>query len=156
MIRDATFSADGLHRLDLSRIWDESLGLAFYCGLNPSMAGKLKDDMTVRKGMGFARCWNLGGTLHGNVYSLISKDPKRLRDSKEALRIQENDEALLAMAKRARIVVLCWGAFAGFEVRFAQVAKLLEPFSPKCLGRTAHGFPRHISRIAYASALEPW
>ena len=155
IIPDARFSDDRLHRFELSRIWDETRGLAFFCGLNPSTAGKEEDDMTVAKGIGFAAIWGLGGTLHGNVHSLISTDPKRLRGSLDAVR-PENDAALLAMAARARVVVLMWGAFKGFEESFARVAGLLAPFSPKCCGRTVGGFPRHISRIAYATPLEDW
>lgn len=155
IVRDATFTQGGKHRIHLSRIWDEPKGLAFYCGLNPSKAGKRHDDMTVKKGVGFAARWGLGGTLHGNAYSLVSTDPRELRAGELALD-PENDATLLSMARRAKLVVLCWGSFKGFEKRFSEVARLLAPFSPKCVGRTKNGYPQHISRIAYATPLEAW
>lgn len=153
--RDAVFSADQLHRFELSRIWNRDKGLALFIGLNPSKAGKDFDDMTVRKGIGFAHRWGLGGTMHGNAFSRISTDPKFLANCVDAYR-SENWDHLMAMAARARVIVYAWGSFPQFESQFAKVRALIDKSAPKCLGLTADGFPKHISRIAYSTPLVEW
>lgn len=153
--RDAKFSDDGRCRWTLSRTWDRKKGIVLFTGLNPSRAGAKIDDMTVTKGMGFADKWDFGGTLHGNAYPFITPYPKKLARC-TAKEIEENDAKLIEMARLASVVVLAWGSFPAFRERFDQVAKLLAPWKPICLGRTKDGFPKHISRIAYASPREPW
>jgi hypothetical protein len=153
--RDAEFSPDDRHRRTLTRIWDRSKGFIFYCGLNPSKAGKKTDDMTVKKGIGFAVKLGFGGTLHGNAYSLVSTDPDQLFGGTDVLD-PLNDDRLVEMASRAGLVVVCWGEFPDFDERFAEVTDLLSRFSPKCFGRTREGYPKHISRIAYSTKLEDW
>lgn len=155
IVRDAAFSPDGRCRWTLSRTWERKKGLVLFTGLNPSRAGAEIDDMTVTKGMGFADKWNFGGTLHGNAYPFIATNPADLvRCTPQE--IAENDRRLLEMARQASLVVVMWGSFPKFRERFDQVAELLAPWNPICLGRTKDGFPKHISRIAYASPREPW
>lgn len=155
VIGRATFSPDGRCRFHLEREWDRPKGLVLYVGLNPSKAGKDNDDMTVTKGMGFARSWGMGATMHGNAYPFISTDPRYL----VACTLEErarNDEWLLIMARHASVVVLAWGSYPKFARRFQRVAQILSPFNPVCLGRTKDGYPRHISRLGYATPLEAW
>ncbi len=151
----AEFTPDGRCRLFLKRLWDERKALALYVGLNPSRAGKDTDDMTVTKGMGFARRWGLGGTLHGNAFPYISTNPKELVKCSTG-EISLNDQRLLKMAKQASVVVLAWGAYPQYKKRFYEVANLLKPFHPICVGRTKGGYPKHISRIGYDSKRRPW
>lgn len=142
-------------RFALGRTWDPSKGIAFYSGLNPSRAGADNDDMTVTKGMGFARVWGLGGTIHVNAFPFITPYPSMLRHCTE-VEIARNDRRMLELAAMAKVVVLAWGAFSQFKERFRMVARMLAPYNPICLGRTADGFPKHISRIGYDSPREPW
>lgn len=155
VIGNAEFSDDRKCRWTLSRIWQEDLGLVFFTGLNPSKAGADTDDMTVTKGMGFARKWQYGGTLHGNAFPFITTYPKELVSVAREL-IEENDRKLLEMARRAKLVVLAWGSYPKYAERFRAVAELLAPFNPVCVGRTKDSFPHHISRIAYKTPIEPW
>lgn len=152
----AEFSDDGRCRFSLKRLWDKKRGLVLYTGLNPSKAGADNDDMTVTKGMGFANLkFKMGGTLHGNAFPFISTNPKDLAKCTEA-EIRKNDRRLLEMAGEASVVVLAWGSYPKFKARFDEVAKLLMPFRPICLGRTKDGYPHHISRIAYTTPIEAW
>lgn len=151
----AAFSEDGRCRWSLKRTWDPARGFVLYCGLNPSRAGADTDDMTVTKGMGFARVWGFGGTMHGNAYPFITPYPKDLAQCTPE-EILKNDEKLLEMAREARLVVLAWGAFPGFKERFRAVARLLRPFKPVSVGVTKGGYPQHISRIGYATPRVPW
>lgn len=151
----AEFSKDGRCRWNLKRLWDQKRGLVLYAGLNPSRAGADVDDMTVTKGIGFAKVWGFGGTMHGNAYPFITPYPKELvQCTLEEFR--KNDQELLVMAKVADLVVLAWGAFPMLRKRFEEVVELLAPFSPVCVGRTKDGFPKHISRIGYDTRREPW
>jgi hypothetical protein len=151
----ADFSPDKRCRWWLKRSWAPARGLVLYAGLNPSRAGADIDDMTVTKGMGFARLWGFGGTMHGNAYPYIATNPADLAHCTEE-EIERNDAELLAMAEQAALVVLAWGSFPKFKQRFWKVARLLAPFNPMCVGRTKDGFPQHISRIAYKTPLERW
>lgn len=153
---DAVFSEDRRCRFSLERFWDPPKGYVFYVGLNPSKADAENDDMTVVKGMGFARRrFEAGGTFHGNIYPFIATQPGDLVVGTES-ELKRNDDWLLVMARRARVVVFAWGAFRGHEDRFRKVVRLLEPFSPICFGTTKEGFPRHISRIGYDTPHEVW
>jgi hypothetical protein len=153
--RFAEFSEDGRCRWNLRRLWEPSRGLVLFSGLNPSRAGVKVDDMTVTKGIGFAMLWGFGGTMHGNAYPFITAYPKDLaRCTREE--IEKNDAEFLKMAHEAALVVLAWGSFPRFKERFREVARMLAPFKPVCLGRTKDGYPKHISRIGYASQREPW
>lgn len=151
----AEFSVDGRCRWNLKRAWRPSLGLVLYAGLNPSRAGADIDDMTVTKGMGFARVWGFGGTMHGNAYPFITPYPKDLAQC-TAEEIEKSDHELLEMAKVANLVVLAWGAFPKCKQRLWAVSRLLAPFNPVCVGRTKDGFPQHISRIGYDTPRELW
>jgi hypothetical protein len=145
---DAGFSDDRSCRWWLKRWWDEPRGLVLYVGLNPSKAGKDNDDMTVAKGIGFARLWGLGGTFHGNAFPFIATDPADLvLSTKEDIR--RNDESLVMMARQATRVVVAWGSYPQYAARFRAVTELLAPYRPICLGRTKDGYPKHISRLAY-------
>ena len=155
VVGSAFFSSNGRCRWWLKRIWNKPKGLVLYVGLNPSKAGKDNDDMTVTKGMGFAREWGLGGTMHGNAYPYISTDPKLLVTCSSEEK-ETNDDWLVEMAKEATLVVLAWGAYPKYAPRFNFVARLLAPFNPICLGRTKDGYPKHISRIGYDTKREPW
>ena len=154
--RDAVFSGDLRHRFELSRIWDESKGLVLFVGLNPSKAGRDFDDMTVAKGIGFARRWGFGGTLHGNAFSRVTTYPWELAELVEKVDAYANESALLRMAARARLVVFAWGAFPAYRKAFARVGTVLLRSAPECLGLTTGGFPRHISRLAYATPRIPF
>ena len=112
--------------------------------------------MTSTKAIGFAHRWGLGGVLLGNVFSRIATDPKGLADVVEISRPLENEERLLAMSRRAATVVYAWGAFPLWRPYFAKIAALLNHRGPYSFGVTKGGFPRHISRLAYETKLEPW
>lgn len=154
----AKFSEDERCRFALGRDFDGQAhkGLVLYVGLNPSKAGADVDDMTVVKGQGFARRrFDAGGTMHGNAYPFITTKPDDLVVGTET-ELKENDQWLLTMARKARVVVFAWGAFRGHEDRFRTVVRLLEPFSPISFGTTKDGFPKHISRIGYDTPHQVW
>jgi hypothetical protein len=130
-------------------------GLLLCCGLNPSRAGAKVNDMTVKKGMGFARVLGLAGTIHVNAYPFITPYPSLLGHCTDE-EIERNDKRMVELAAKAKVVALAWGSFPKFKERFWKVARLLAPFNPVCFGRTKDGYPQHLSRIAYATPVESW
>jgi hypothetical protein len=76
--------------------------------MNPSVAcAEFADPTLIRTGT-FARSWNYGGQLIGNVHAYRVTDSARLIDADDPVG-PENDGSLAAMAKRADIVVLAYG-----------------------------------------------
>lgn len=155
ILRTAEFSDDGRCRWNLKRIWEPKKGLALYVGLNPSRADAKVDDMTVKKGIGFAESWGYGGTMHGNAYPFITPYPQDLAQCTYE-EMEKNDAKLVEMARLASVVVLAWGSFPKFKARFDCLAELLKRWRPICLGLTKDGFPHHISRIAYSTRREAY
>lgn len=155
VVGDAFFPPGDRCRMWLSRTWDKPKGYVLFTGLNPSKAGADVDDMTVTKGMGFARLWGFGGTVHVNAYPYIATNPADLKHCTED-EIEKNDATVLEMAAGASLVVLAWGSFPKFKQRFWKVSRMLADFNPVCVGRTKDGFPQHISRIGYETPRELW
>lgn len=160
MIGDALFSDDRKKRFWLSRNWagGEPTTVNFIM-LNPSKAGALADDMTVRKGVGFATRWGCNRMVFTNLSAYVSTNPAELpayeaQDTINLMHIQREIQA-------ADIVVVAWGAI---DPRLSLRAGLREVISfvkrqervMYCIGTTKDGSPRHPSRIGYTSAPVYW
>lgn len=157
--RTAKISTCQRYRYALTRTWDASKGEALFVMLNPSTANGHVDDPTIRKCMGFARLWGLGGVRVANLFALRATDP---RDLHAAIRRGEdavgplNDEHVLALAHGVNRVVLAWGSNAHpYWHRAAHVSNVLEKYGLHCLGVTDNGQPRHPLMLAYETELEP-
>jgi hypothetical protein len=74
--RTAEFSTDRIYRNCLEIVWDASLPLAAFCGLNPSTADEFQDDPTIRREKDFATRWGCGGLLKLNAFAYRATDPK--------------------------------------------------------------------------------
>lgn len=61
MNKGAMFSKCRKYRYVLWRIWDDDKPRVMFIGLNPSIAGAIIDDPTIRKVIGFAKRWGFGG-----------------------------------------------------------------------------------------------
>jgi hypothetical protein len=70
----SVFSSDAAKtwRYELRRVWDPTRGLVAFIGLNPSTADETHDDPTVRRCIGFARCWDFGGLIMLNAFAFQS------------------------------------------------------------------------------------
>lgn len=104
----AKFSPCTCYRYELSEIWNPKLPLIMWLLMNPSVANEEHSDRTLRRTGTFARDWGYGGQLVGNVHAY------RATDKKELLTVPDpngpdNDAALLAMAQKAKIVILGYG-----------------------------------------------
>lgn len=121
----ARFSKCGQYRYELVEIWDHRRPLVLWILMNPSVACLDYSDPTLRKTGNFSRAWGCGGQLIGNVHAYRATDKNRLLDVPDPVG-PENDESILAMARRAKTVVLAYGAPPkNLKHRGPQVASLL-------------------------------
>lgn len=159
----ATFSPCGTWRYRLWNRWEDTGRVLGFVGCNPSKAGSLKLDgtmrwdLTARKFDGFAARLGFGGWYAVNLFGLVSTNPAGLRSFDGDPVGPDNDAWVRAVAIACDRVVLCWGATGGvFAERVEHVLGVLAGCSLWCFGRTKDGHPRHPSRLPYATALEPW
>lgn len=108
-IAGATFSECRLYRYTLTRIWDDAKPTVVFCGLNPSTADETHDDPTVRREIGFAKDWGMGGLIKVNACAWRSTDPKGLLTASDPVG-KENLTIIIREAKRAALFVAAWGA----------------------------------------------
>lgn len=149
-----------VYRYNLVRVWDESLPRLCFVLLNPSTADAQLDDATLRRGISFAKAWGYGSVEFVNLYAFRATDPDVLRCAAETMDIigPENDAWITEAAKRAKTVVLAWGANKVLPVRPGVVIALLKSCGHKlwCLGKTQMGYPKHPLRLAKTTPLESW
>ena len=130
---------------------------ALWCGMTPSTASEYSDDMTIRKECTWTWMMGLERYIKVNVGTYRCTDPKLLNNvSTRDLVHTVNLDMIAAMAiKASKIVVAC-----------GDLPDVLEPFAKStfealgvgrrevlCLGLTKRGWPRHSSRIGYATPL---
>lgn len=155
--RNADLSECGSYRWTLSRVWRTGPHVCFI-GLNPSTADHLADDPTVQRWTHFARSWGFGGFVAVNLYPFRSPSPADCRrwadwenngpDWHARDRLHQNVDVLAHEAKRAELVVACWGAGCWdrlwTEHAIEQIQTGEAPFPDLyCLGRTSAGAPIH-------------
>lgn len=173
----AILSEDRLHRFRLWRYVDDMAGVkrggarVLFVMLNPSTADETMDDLTIKKCIGFAQRWGVGGGLVEivNLFSYRATDPADLwvwcaqhgppLYAPDEI-TQENEDAVLYCALAGSKVVLAWGAHKdpAFAAISDHVVRELDRFKLGlwCLGTTKDGHPRHPSRLGYYTALVPY
>lgn len=105
----ALFSECGQYRYELAEIWDHRRPLILWILMNPSVACLDYSDPTLRKTGKFSRAWDYGGQMIGNVHAYRATDKNRLLAVPDPVG-PENDKSIQAMARRAKTVVLAYGA----------------------------------------------
>jgi len=161
----AVFSKDRAYRYRLWRTLRLGPKRVLFIMLNPSKAGAHESDMTVMKCVGFAERYGFDFVDVVNLYAFIATDPKQLWQAKEPIG-PRNDEAIRYSLNRCAftpgtVVCAAWGNSIADEedprvravLRFARAAGIKEI---QCLGETAHGCPRHPSRIGYDHRFQTW
>lgn len=162
MKRDATISADGLYRYDLTRTVQAGCscvrcieyraravatlraGYVLWVLCNPSTADAETDDPTERRGWGYALRWGFGKFVFVNTNPFRSTDPKKARlPNSEAT--YTNYETLMNHAAKAELVVCAWGANANpfYAQRTLECLRLTVPNRIHCLALTSKGVPKH-------------
>jgi len=138
--KQATFSSCRKYRYSLFRIWDEDKSLVLFIGLNPSTADEKEDDPTIRRCINFAKQWDYGGLIMGNLFAYRATQPSDLKQAIEPIG-KENDKIIVELSKRADITVVAWGNDGYLHNRDKEVLKLLT--NPMCLKINKSGQPAH-------------
>jgi len=78
--------------------------------LNPSTADAEKDDPTIRRCIGFAKRLGAARLEVVNLFAWRSTDPKALIPlGKDVAVGPENDEHILDVTRRSKVVICAWG-----------------------------------------------
>jgi hypothetical protein len=158
-VATATLSADRRYRYSLHRVWDRARPLVMFVGLNPSTADETRDDPTIRRCIGFARSWGMGGIVMVNLYAYRATDPRDLEGVEGVIGNPANDSAIRNLATVCELVVCAWGAKLGpVPARNRTTRDLLLDAGavPHVLGLTAAGRPRHPLYMRGDTQPFPW
>lgn len=136
MIREAKFCEAKKNRYFLKRKWNNSKGLLLYIMLNPSLADEKKDDPTIRRLINFTKRFDYGGFLVGNIFTIITPNPKELDKSKGMS--DKNFEEIIKLVNKVDQIVYAWGS----SIEEPQLLKKIV-LSPKCFGKNLNGTPKH-------------
>lgn len=162
----ATFSPSGRFRYTLERRWADVPRFVLFIMLNPSTAGAVVNDATVRRCLGFARLWGFTGLLVGNLYAYIATNPRDLelaaleavrRDCELDVIGPENAAHLTTLIARASLVVCAWGKVGPIQrAHFDTLQLLRPPVLPHYLRLNGNGEPGHPLRLPADLRPTPW
>jgi len=156
MRMEADLSTCERYRYSLRRSWDVGAGRCLFVMLNPSTADALRDDLTIKKCIGFSQKWGFSDLEVVNLFAFRATYPYQLLEANDPIG-PENDEAIATAMKRCSMALVAWGDVpTRINPRVAQVNQILATIQAYCLGRTKAGNPKHPSRLAYATSLENW
>lgn len=156
--RDAVISECGQYRYRLSRHWNVGPEATFIM-LNPSTADAEADDATIRKCIGFAQRWGMGGLYVGNLFALRATDPKEMRKHRAPVGYQ-NRYHLEWICDRAAMsggrIICAWGANGGHQKQDKTFCEWFESLDLFCLRRTSKGAPEHPLYVPYDTQPTPF
>lgn len=139
-VKGACFSKDRKYRYALWRIWDESLPLVMFIGLNPSTANETDNDPTIKSVIRIAKHNGYGGVYMMNCFPYVSTDPKQLYGCNHSV---YNEEWLRGTFLKCKDVVFAWGNFE--VVQKLGVDFILSRLFPDALALqlNKNGSPKH-------------
>lgn len=125
----------------LWRYWGPGKSLLHVCGLNPSTAGHVVNDPTIRREIDFAKRWGFDGLIKTNAFDLRATDPKVMLAHARPNSTQNDFYIYLAQLKSGPPYgVAAWGVHGAHLDRYKDL-KACGLW--KCLGTTRAGHPRH-------------
>jgi hypothetical protein len=148
----------GGNRIALTRSWAPG-PRAYVIGCNPSDADAEKDDPTCRWWINWFRLFGFGGFTAGNLWPFCTSSPDKCREivqrandgldwaARDAIQFT-NLPAVVAGAKAADQVFVCWGSIARDDVWIEHVVEEIQsgiaPYPDLwCWGKTQSGAPTH-------------
>ncbi len=139
----ATFGPRRLYRYRLWRTWNSDAARVMFVLLNPSTADERFNDPTIRRCIGFARSWGLGGVEIVNIFAYRSTDPAALREVSDPIGPRNNSLIKAARRLSARCIA-AWGNHGTYLDRGARVLRALRRLGEvECLCETKTGQPGH-------------
>lgn len=147
----ATFSPCREYRYRLWRRWDASRPSVCWVMLNPSTADEETNDPTVERCSRRALSWGYGAIEVVNLFALRSTDPKYLARHADPVG-PGNDEAILAAARGAGLVICAWGEHGNLGRRGRTVSSLLADagLAAHALKLSKSGQPCHPLYLPYS------
>lgn len=139
-------SLDDKFRYLLWRIWDTTMPVAGFIGLNPSEGNGHDDDPTIKRMVSFAKDAGCGGLFIGNLFPFITPYPYKLKGKLDLL---ENNDKYLKLMKvicNPDRIFFCWGASKYAAVERVDIIKNLFP-KANCFGFNKNGSPKHPVRL---------
>lgn len=162
MLGTCIFSDDRQYRYLLTRYIndvEEQKTVLFIC-LNPSKADEYRDDLTVKKCQKWAKTWGFNRLLLANIFAYKATDPQILYGLEKDPISQpknplENNFQLARAIEYADRIVVAWGVHGAHLDRGLEVLQLISRIGKTayCFGLTIGGYPKHPSRLAYATPL---
>lgn len=157
----AVFSPCGLYRLRLDRDLCRKGPTVCIIGVNPSTAGAVENDATIRREIGFASRFGWGRLIKGNKFAYCATDVRALRGCADPIG-SENDRFLAGMMREADLVVVAWGTLRklprSLQARWRDVVAIARQSDKAlhCLGVVRDGHPRHPLMLAGDAPLVAW
>jgi hypothetical protein len=146
MRRDAVFSVDRAHRLELTRVWDRALPMLVVCMLNPSTADHEVEDPTLLALIHFGKLWGYGGLRIVNLYSLRTSKPAEMFAALDRATHVDNEryraEATFYARDHGGRMLAAWGNGGAVRATFFS-AWAVQHVDLVCLGTTLSGAPKH-------------
>lgn len=131
------------------------------CGLNPSKANADQTDPTVVRMLKRAEALECDGLIMWNAYALVSTDPIGLYNTANDFDPigPANDQRLLELAPKAKLVVCAWGAHIN-KVRLGRsgdIYRILRGLNiqPLAFAINRDGSPTHPLYLPYDLKPEP-
>ncbi len=144
----AIFSPDRKHRYRLVRIWDTDKPRLPWVMYNPSVAGEIENDPTIRRVTGFSARDGYGGLVVGNLHAFVTSDPKELMRADDPFGPESRDHLLFIIREAARdqVPIICaWGRnppLLQIDRWFKEKARE-GGVKLKCLGTNYDASPKH-------------
>jgi hypothetical protein len=147
LTKSAILSDCKQYRYSLERIWDESKPKVLFIMLNPSKADADIDDRTINKCIKFAKSWEFGGLIVGNLFAY------RATDKYELLKIEDpigakNQKHLDEMISKSESVICAWGNIDILRKVGKKLKPSYEPFNNNSekfyfIELSIYGIPKH-------------
>ena len=152
----ARFSGCRKWRYLLWRRWGDG-PVANFLMLNPSTADELKLDPSCTRARNYAAQWNFGALVVTNLYGWRATDPGAMKAARDPVG-RGNDQAILAAARRADLVVCAWGNHGLHQGRAEQVLHRLRKAGVQLhvLRMNGCGQPAHPLYLPGALRPERW
>ncbi len=160
--RTAVFGGQGnKYRYSLTRTVGVDGERVVWVMLNPSTAGAVADDQTIRRVCGFSRKEGFGIVEVVNLFALRATNPRQLKFVLDPVG-PDNRKFIFRAIRHAAVVVLAWGnsgmhvgaeLFDNAKYRF-HLIRISRPVL--CLGTTLQGEPRHPLMMSARTKLRPY
>lgn len=148
--RSATYSPCEKYRYTLRIVWDESLPVAAFIGLNPSTATEFQDDPTIRRCRKFAEREGCGGMLMVNLFAYRATMPADMKIQADP--IGEGNRLAEFLDTCSGPHIACWGTHGSHLDRGAFIAPLFRELL--CFGKNSDGSPKHPLYLKSSTPLE--